>query len=92
LIPAFVVPIVVWDPAEIEPPARDGLALLRDIESGMQRAVGLRARTRRAWREATAARRSGLIRFFADRGLRPFFLTGRFDADALSQYFFEVAA
>src|SRR5262249_19623360 len=31
---ATVVPIVVWDPAEVEPPARNALATLRDAESG----------------------------------------------------------
>lgn len=92
LIHEFVVPIVIWDPAELEPPPRDGLTVMRDVESGTQRTVWLRSRTRQAWRDATADRRTELVRLFAERGLRPFFATGGFDAEALSQYFFEVAS
>src|SRR5262249_23522249 len=30
LVQSFIVPMVIWDSAEIEPPARNGLARLRD--------------------------------------------------------------
>lgn len=92
LIHQSIVPIVIWDPAEIEPPPVDGLTVLRDVESGTQRTLWLRSRTRRAWRAAAVERRTELSRFFADRGLRPFFVTGVFEAEALSEYFFEVAS
>jgi hypothetical protein len=92
LMHSFVVPIVVWDAAEIEPPARNGLAQLRDLESGSQRTLWMRPRMREKWREAVEARRAELDRTFAAWAMRPFYLTGHFDSDALSQYFFEVAA
>lgn len=90
--PAYVVPLVVWDPAEIEPPAHDGLAVLRDVESGVRRTLWLRPKLRARWREAVAARRAELDRFFDARGLRPFYLSERFDAEAMSRYFFEAVA
>jgi hypothetical protein len=92
LLQSFVVPIVVWDSAEVEPPSRNGLAQLRDVESGAQRTLWMRPRVRERWRESVEARRAELTRTFALREIRPFYLTGHFDSEAMSQYFFEVAA
>ena len=89
---SFVVPIVIWDSAEIRPPAHDGLAQLRDMESGAQRTLWMRARMRERWVEAAAARRMELDQLFATRAMRAFYVTDRFDSEAMSQYFFEVAA
>jgi hypothetical protein len=92
LVHSFVVPVIVWDPAETQPPAQDGLALLRDVESGAQRTLWMRPKMREKWRDAVAARRNELNQLFAERGMRPFYMTGEFDNEAMSQYFFEVAA
>jgi uncharacterized protein (DUF58 family) len=92
LVHAFVVPVVIWDAAEIQPPAHDGLAQLRDVESGAQRTLWMRPRMREKWLESANARRTELNQLFASRGMRPFFVTGQFDSEAMSQYFFEVAA
>ena len=92
LVHAFVVPMVIWDAAEIQPPAHDGLAQLRDVESGAQRTLWMRRRVREKWLESANARRTELNQLFASRGMRPFYVTGQFDSEAMSQYFFEVAA
>lgn len=92
LVQSFVVPVVIWDAAEIQPPVHDGLAQLRDVESGAQRTLWMRSSLREKWREAAAARRTELNQLFAARSMRPFFATDRFDSEAMSQYFFEVAA
>ena len=92
LAPAHVVPLVLVDAAESEAPARDGLALLVDAETGRQRALWVRPALRARWREAAAARRAQLAAIFADRGLRPFTLGGAFDAQALSHHLLEDAA
>lgn len=89
---AHVVPIVAWDPAEIEPPLRDGLAPLRDLESGVRRTLWMRPSLRARWREAVAQRRAEIDRFFAARGIRPFYLSGAFDGEAMSRHFFEAGA
>jgi uncharacterized protein (DUF58 family) len=89
LLPALVVPIVVWDGAEVEPPGRDGLAMLRDAESGRRRTVWLRPALRARWREAVAARRAELDHLFGLHGLRPFYVQGGFDAQALSEHLCE---
>lgn len=86
MAPAHVVPLVTWDAGELEPPAADGLALLRDAESGRSRTLWLRPVLRARWREAVAQRRGTLDRLFAARGLRPFYLQGAFDAQALTNH------
>jgi hypothetical protein len=92
LTPAHVVPMILWDPAETEPPGRDGLALLQDAESRARRTFWIRPKFRSGWREAVRARRAELNRIFASRGLRPFYVEGEFDGEAMSQYFLEATA
>lgn len=89
---AFVVPVVVWDPAETEPPAHDAIAPLRDAESSVRRTLFMRPKLRTQWRDAVTARRAELEAFFSARDLRPFFIHGAFDAEAMSDYFFEATA
>ena len=89
---AHVVPLVVVDPAEIEAPARGGLALLCDAETARRRTLWVRPALRARWHDATLARRARLDAIFAERGLRPFTLCGAFDAQALSNHLLEDAA
>lgn len=89
---AFVVPMVLWDAAETEPPHIDAIAPLRDAETNVRRTLLLRPKLRTQWRDAVAERREALNALFAAHDLRPFWLTGRFDADALSDYFMEACA
>jgi hypothetical protein len=91
LQPAFVVPMVVWDPAEMHAPRQDGLLVARDAESGARRTLWLRPSVRNRWLESVERRERELRRIFEGRGLRPFQVRGAFDADALSRYFFEIA-
>jgi hypothetical protein len=89
---ACVVPVIVWDPAEIEPPSGNGFVTLRDAESGRQRTLWLGPRLRRQWQDAVAERRQAIEHLLSARGIRPFFMHGHFDGEALSQYFFEADA
>lgn len=86
---AGVVPVIVWDPAETEPPTRSALASLRDAESGARRTLWLRPRLRQEWRRSVAQRRAEIDAYFAAHAIRPFYVEGAFSADALSRYFFE---
>ena len=89
---SFVVPMIIWDHAEIEPPDQDAIATLEDAESGASRTLWLRPKLRAQWRDNVALRRLELDRFFASRSIRPFYVSGAFDADAMSEYFFEANA
>jgi uncharacterized protein (DUF58 family) len=92
LVQAYVVPVIIWDPAEIEPPERHGLASLRDAESGARRTLWLRPKLRQRWRAAVSQRRAQLDELFAARDIRPFYVQGAFDGEAMSHYFFEAVA
>ncbi|GLU32656.1 MxaS protein [Trinickia caryophylli] len=89
---ACVVPIVVWDRAELEPPRAGSLLAVHDLESGARRTLWLSERVRANWRAAVAKRRMALDTLFGRRGMRPFYVEGEFDADALSRYFLEQTA
>lgn len=88
---AYVVPIVVWDASEIEPPSTNGLVNLHDSESGFERTLWLRPSVRERWRASVEQRRTQLEQLFAARGIRSFHVSGRFDGEALSRYFYEAA-
>ena len=89
---AYIVPLIIWDPAEMQPPQRDGLMPLRDLESGRRSTVWLRPSMRARWHEAVQRRRAELQAIFSARGIRPFYIGGEFDGEALSHYFFEATA
>ena len=89
---ATVIPIVVWDPAETEPPKPNALATLSDMESNGRRTLWLRPKLRDDWRHAVARRRAEIDHFCNARSMRPFYMEECFDADSLSRYFFEADA
>ena len=89
---AYLVPMIVWDPAETEPPAHGALAALRDAESNVRRTLWLRPKLRDQWRAAVTQRRAKLDELFSAQAIRPFYVNGAFDGEAMSHYFFEAAA
>eukprot|EP01034_Spumella_vulgaris_P006161 gene6161-7842_t len=54
---AYIVPVILWDPAETEPPPANGLIALRDAETAARRTMWLRPKLREQWRDAVAERR-----------------------------------
>lgn len=92
LVHAYVVPIVVWDAAEIAPPASGPLLPVSDAESGRQRSLWLSRSVRERWREGVAKRRAELSATFGKRAIQPFFIESAFDPEAMSRYFLEAVA
>lgn len=88
---AYVVPIVVWDPKEMQPPTHTGLMSVWDAESRAQRTMWMRPKLRERWIDAIAQRRAELAARFARRNIRPFYMYGEFDGEAMSRYFLEAA-
>ena len=87
---ACVVPIVVWDGAEISPPETGRLLAVSDAEFAGRRTLWLRRSVRERWREAVVRRRAELGAMLAARGIRPFYVENAFDPEAMSRYFLEV--
>lgn len=92
LVNALVVPLVVWDKAEIEPPEQGRLLSVRDAESGLTSRLWLRKKTRQQWRDNVVRRRDEIAAAFAANDIRPFHLDNGFEAEHLSRYFLENVA
>jgi hypothetical protein len=84
-----VVPVLLWDRAEFEPPARSHgrLGLLQDAETGERRVLWLRRSVRERWHSLMAQRRDELAALFRRHRVRPLWLLDGFDADAVSAHF-----
>ncbi|MFM0012482.1 VWA domain-containing protein [Paraburkholderia sediminicola] len=92
LVHACVVPMVVWDTAEIAPPNGGSLLAVNDAESAGQRTLWLRGSVRERWCEAVVRRRAELSEVFGKRGIQPFYVENAFDPEAMSRYFLEAIA
>lgn len=83
-----VVPVLLWDAAEFEPPsAGTGLASLLDAETGRRRLLWLRPALAARWRARIEARQDALDTLFRRHRLRPLRLRDGFDADAVTAHF-----
>jgi uncharacterized protein (DUF58 family) len=82
-----VVPIVLWDRAELEAPARWGLARLRDSESQRRRFVFLTPRFGADLERLVAQRRRQLAQRFMLQQTKPLFLLDGFRTDDVTAYF-----
>lgn len=81
-----VVPVLVWDQQEFDPP-RNGLIQLADPESGEQTLVWMRPALRERWRAVQAGRRAALKALFHRHRLDPLVLDDGYRADAVSAHF-----
>jgi uncharacterized protein (DUF58 family) len=82
-----VVPVVLWDSAEAVAP-RYGVARIYDPESGDERMLLLRPALARRLQRSVAARAQALTACCARFGVTPLFLKDRFEADAVTRYFY----
>ena len=87
-----VVPVVLWDPAEVDAIHRHGFAALQDLESGARRFVWLRPGLAHALRARRGLREQTLRGACARAGHVPFFVRDRFDPLELTRYFLETPA
>jgi len=84
-----LVPVVLWDSAEFERLPAWGLVELQDPETGERRRLFLRPGLRARIRERFAERRAELTHLCVRYGREPFFILDRFDADAMTRYFYQ---
>ena len=82
-----LVPVVVWDPLEFGPSVPRGLAPLVDLETGRRRLVWWRPALREKWLVQQREHRAELLGQFSAQRLRPLFIEGGFDADAVTKHF-----
>jgi uncharacterized protein (DUF58 family) len=84
-----VVPVVLWDSAEYERLPSQGLIHVEDPETGERRRLFMRPKLREKFRLAFERRRAELVHLCTLRGREPFFVIDRFNADALTRYFYQ---
>lgn len=89
---AMVVPIVVWDEAEVTPPPPGQLLPVRDVETGTVKRLWLRNTLRKRWLSNVQQRQIAIQELFAQHDVDPFFVRGHFNAEHLSRYFMEKVA
>jgi len=82
-----LVPVVLWDPLEFTLTASRGLVQVVDPESGQRRLVWWRAALREKWLAGQQQRRDALLQLFRAHRLKPLFIEGAFDADAVTRHF-----
>ncbi len=82
-----LVPVVVWDPVEFTLSAQRGLVHGVDPESGRRQLVWWRPTLRERWIVAQQQRRDALLQLFRATRLKPLFIEGGFDADAVTRHF-----
>lgn len=82
-----VLPVVLWDPQEFTLSARRGLLQAVDPETGVRRLVWWRPALRERWQAAHTQRRQALLQCFRAHALKPLFVEGPFDADAVTRHF-----
>jgi uncharacterized protein (DUF58 family) len=86
-----VIPVVLWDSTEYEHLPSFGLAELLDPETGHRRRLFLRPSLREKIAASFDRRREHLMSLCSAHGRAPFFMTGRFDPDAMTEYFYQNA-
>ena len=82
-----IVPIVLWDEAEFETLSASGIAWVQDSETGKRRVLWLRPLFREKTAKRFERRRKDLEHVFAANQIQPFFLSGAFKAERLTDYF-----
>jgi hypothetical protein len=82
-----VVPVVLWQASEFGPQARQGLAEVRDPESGTRQWLWWRPALRARWQAAQQQRLADLRALFAAARVSPLMMSGAFDADAVTRHF-----
>jgi len=88
LCPHAVVPVVLGDSGEGRVPGV-GITHLYDPETKARRTILLRRSWARRFENKLLEHSERLIRCFADYDLRPLYVIDKFEADAVSRYFYE---
>jgi uncharacterized protein (DUF58 family) len=92
LIHHHVVPLVLWDSAEYRNLPEFGIASVTDCETGARRTLFLRRQFRERIQRMFEERRATLEKLFLHFDMPPLFIEDAFDADDLTEYFYQFMA
>ncbi len=86
---SLVIPLVVWDAAETNPPTEGGLLNLRDMRNNRLNSLWLTSGLCKQWISNVEQRRDQLGLELSKFDYLPFVVDGNFQVEALSKYFIE---
>jgi uncharacterized protein (DUF58 family) len=84
-----VVPVMLTSDSALSHLPSYGWLTLNDAETGQQRTLLMRPALKKQMLEAALAHETALMKLFTRHGLRPLKLAAPFDADVVTNYFFE---
>lgn len=87
-----IIPVILWDTSEYTDLPEFGIANLTDPESGAKRTLFLRKDYKNRILESFVQRRKAIEDLFLRFDMQPFFVINQFDADLLSDYFYQYVA
>jgi len=87
-----IIPVVLWDTAEYTDLPEFGIANVVDPETGAKRTLFLREEYRKRILESFTRRRKAIEDLFLRFDIQPFFVSNQYDADLLSNYFYQYVA
>lgn len=87
-----VVPVMLQDPAEIDELPKNGIAILRDVETGAGQFVWMRASLQKQMEDLRAQHISNVEEASRMYGSKPFVVKGEFSTALLTKYFMERSA
>lgn len=87
-----VVPVVLWDADEYKSLPSFGFSTIIDPESGQQRTLFFRKELKKRFETMFAQRRADIESLFMRYESPPYFAENGFDADAISEYFYQFSA
>jgi uncharacterized protein (DUF58 family) len=87
-----IVPLVLWDSAEYRRLPELGVANITDSETGARRTLFLRKNLRARILQAFEDRRAALDQLFMRFDMPPLFIEDGFNADDLTEYFYQFVA
>jgi uncharacterized protein (DUF58 family) len=85
----YVVPVLLPTPDALNELPRYSWVTMSDVETGAKRSLFVRPALRQKLHDVTLAHQAALRACFTQRGLRPLHLTTPFDADEVTNYFYE---
>jgi len=87
-----IVPVVLWDSTEYTDLPDFGITSITDPETGEKRTLFLRKSYKDRILETFANRKKAIEDMFLRYDMQPFFVENDFDADALTDYFYQYVA
>lgn len=87
-----IIPVVLWDTSEYQDLPEFGITSVVDPETGEKRTLFLRKELRNRIQKNFSDRKQAISDLFLRFDMQPFYVENKFDADQLTEYFYQYVA